>query len=102
MKNKKCKRESNLLSGQRLFFLSFVLFFILKDFMFFYSIIHRYDDFDIALNCGLMLRESIRHEPLAKVVLHSEHFYRFFKYVEMSTFDIASDAFSTFKVRKSY
>ncbi|PIK36943.1 putative calcium-binding protein 39-like [Apostichopus japonicus] len=65
--------------------------------MFFDSIIHRYDDFDIALNCGLMLRESIRHEPLAKVVLHSEHFYRFFKYVEMSTFDIASDAFSTFK-----
>ncbi|XP_071838100.1 calcium-binding protein 39-like [Apostichopus japonicus] len=60
-------------------------------------LVEGYDDFDIALNCGLMLRESIRHEPLAKVVLHSEHFYRFFKYVEMSTFDIASDAFSTFK-----
>uniref|UniRef100_A0A8C8LYF5 Calcium-binding protein 39-like n=1 Tax=Oncorhynchus tshawytscha TaxID=74940 RepID=A0A8C8LYF5_ONCTS len=50
-----------------------------------------------ALNCGIMLRECIRHEPLAKLVLHSEHFQDFFNYVEMETFDIASDAFATFK-----
>ena len=31
-------------------------------------------------------------------MLQSEQFYDFFKYVEVSTFDIASDAFSTFKV----
>lgn len=52
----------------------------------------------MALNCGIMLRECIRHEPLAKVVLQSDHFNSFFHYVEMSTFDIASDAFATFKV----
>lgn len=52
----------------------------------------------MALNCGIMLRECIRHEPLAKIVLQSEHFHNFFNYVEMSTFDIASDAFATFKV----
>ncbi len=46
----------------------------------------------------MMLRECIRHEPLAKLILLSEDFYDFFKYVEVSTFDIASDAFSTFKV----
>ncbi|KAG7254707.1 hypothetical protein CRUP_026559 [Coryphaenoides rupestris] len=34
---------------------------------------------------------------VAAVLLHSEHFPRFFRYVEMSTFDIASDAFATFK-----
>ena len=28
-------------------------------------------------------------------------FYSFFEYVEMSTFDIASDAFSTFKVSET-
>uniref|UniRef100_A0AAZ3RWF6 Calcium binding protein 39-like n=1 Tax=Oncorhynchus tshawytscha TaxID=74940 RepID=A0AAZ3RWF6_ONCTS len=50
-----------------------------------------------ALNCGIMLRECIRHEPLAKLVLHSEDFQHFFNYVEMETFDIASDAFATFK-----
>lgn len=45
-----------------------------------------------------MLRECIRFEALTKILLHSEHFYDFFKYVEVSTFDIASDAFATFKV----
>lgn len=48
-----------------------------------------------------MLRECIRHEPLAKIILFSEQFRDFFKYVEMSTFDIASDAFATFKVNYS-
>ncbi|KAI5618421.1 calcium-binding protein 39-like isoform X1, partial [Silurus asotus] len=56
-----------------------------------------YETPQVALNCGIMLRECIRHEPLAKVILHSEHFNDFFGYVEMSTFDIASDAFATFK-----
>lgn len=58
----------------------------------------RYEMPQVALNCGIMLRECIRHEPLAKIVLQSEHFHSFFNYVEMSTFDIASDAFATFKV----
>lgn len=58
----------------------------------------RYESPEIALNCGIMLRECIRHEPLAKITLWSEQFYDFFRYVEMSTFDIASDAFATFKV----
>ncbi|NWH17573.1 CAB39 protein, partial [Grus americana] len=43
------------------------------------------------------VQECIRHEPLAKIILWSEQFYDFFRYVEMSTFDIASDAFATFK-----
>ena len=45
-----------------------------------------------------MLRECIRYEALTKILLNSEEFYDFFKYVEVSTFDIASDAFATFKV----
>lgn len=64
-------------------------------FLFFFK---RYESPEIALNCGIMLRECIRHEPLAKIILWSEQFYDFFRYVEMSTFDIASDAFATFKV----
>lgn len=61
----------------------------------------RYEHQDIALTCGMMLRECCRHEELARIVLHSDKFYNFFTYVEMSTFDIASDAFSTFKVRQN-
>lgn len=46
-----------------------------------------------------MLRECARYEALAKIMLYSDDFFNFFRYVEVSTFDIASDAFSTFKVR---
>ncbi|XP_064638633.1 protein Mo25-like [Lineus longissimus] len=56
-----------------------------------------YDKQEIALTCGMMLRECCRHEALAKVILNSKDFYLFFSYVETSTFDIASDAFITFK-----
>ncbi|XP_074605201.1 calcium binding protein Mo25 [Brevipalpus obovatus] len=56
-----------------------------------------YEKHDIALNCGSMLRECARYEALAKIMLYSPDFHNFFSYVEVSTFDIASDAFSTFK-----
>lgn len=46
----------------------------------------------------MVLRECIRHEPLAKKILESVHFWKFFTYVDLSTFDVASDAFATFKV----
>ncbi|KAH7720171.1 Cab39 protein [Aphelenchoides avenae] len=56
-----------------------------------------YESPDIAITCGTMLRECVRHEHLAKIIIQSEQFYDFFGYVEVSTFDIASDAFNTFK-----
>ncbi|CAH1781108.1 unnamed protein product [Owenia fusiformis] len=52
---------------------------------------------EIALNCGQMLRECCRYEPLARFMLNSDEFYDFFEYVKVSTFDVASDAFTTFK-----
>lgn len=57
-----------------------------------------YESPEVALTCGVMLRECVKHEPLAKIVLDCDQFYNFFRYVEVSTFDIASDAFATFKV----
>lgn len=62
-----------------------------------FILIRGYENQEIALNCGVMLRECVRHEPLAKIILNSEDLLCFFSYVEMSTFDIASDAFATFK-----
>lgn len=61
------------------------------------ALLKGYESPDIAISCGTMLKESVRHEHLAKILLCSEQFYDFFGYVEVSTFDIASDAFSTFK-----
>lgn len=62
-----------------------------------FTLIRGYEKHEIALNCGSMLRECARYDALAKIVLYSQDFYHFFRYVEVSTFDIASDAFSTFK-----
>jgi len=56
-----------------------------------------YEGSETALNCGLMLRECIRHESLASILLNSQRFYSFFDYVEVANFDVASDAFATFK-----
>lgn len=62
-----------------------------------FTLLRGYDHPEVALNCGLILRECLRNEALAKIILYSPNFYLFFDYVEMSTFDIASDAFASFK-----
>jgi len=56
-----------------------------------------YEKPDVSLNCGMMLREAIAHESLARIALYDDAFYRYFEYVELNTFEIASDAFATFK-----
>jgi calcium binding protein 39 len=56
-----------------------------------------YDDSEIALDCGEMLRDCIRHEKIADMVLNSAIFEEMFDKVELSNFEIASDAFNTFK-----
>ncbi|MEQ2178620.1 hypothetical protein GOODEAATRI_015938 [Goodea atripinnis] len=62
-----------------------------------FMLLKGYESPEVALNCGMMLRECLRHEPLARTVLFAEDFFCFFHYVELSTFDIASDAFASFK-----
>ncbi|CAK9296824.1 unnamed protein product [Gordionus sp. m RMFG-2023] len=62
-----------------------------------FTLLKGYESQDIALNCGMMLRECLRHEPLTQLIIISPDFYNFFAYVEVPTFDIASDAFATFK-----
>jgi len=62
-----------------------------------FTLLKGYETPEIALNCGIVLRECFRHEPLARVVLYSNQFFDFFCYVETGTFDIASDAFASFR-----
>ncbi|KAL5782440.1 hypothetical protein ACOSP7_007469 [Xanthoceras sorbifolium] len=56
-----------------------------------------YDNKEVAMNCGNMLRECIKFPTLAKYIIESASFQLFFKFVELPNFDVASDAFSTFK-----
>lgn len=56
-----------------------------------------YEDPEVAVICGQLLRVCLDNESLAQLVLHSEHFLKFFTFVENPGFDVASDAFATFK-----
>ncbi|KAJ8770556.1 hypothetical protein K2173_018047 [Erythroxylum novogranatense] len=56
-----------------------------------------YDDTEMALHYGAMLRECIRHQSVARYVLESGHMKKFFDYIQLPNFDIAADAAATFK-----
>ncbi|VDC00999.1 unnamed protein product [Peniophora sp. CBMAI 1063] len=56
-----------------------------------------YENEDIALNTGMILREMLRHEGLCKILLYSEQFYKFPHYIETTTFGISTDAYSSLK-----
>jgi len=71
--------------------------YILKNKIILDDLIKGYQSSEVALNSGSMLRECIRHESLVKEILNSPSFYSFFQYVEVANFDVASDAFATFK-----
>ncbi|KAL5729761.1 hypothetical protein ACHQM5_002664 [Ranunculus cassubicifolius] len=56
-----------------------------------------YENADLALHYGTMLRECIRHQSIARYVLESEHMKKFFDFIQLPKFDVASDATATFK-----
>lgn len=62
-----------------------------------FKLLDGYKTPDIAVNSGMIFRECIRFEPIANIIIQSPEFYSLFSFVELSTFDVASDAFSTFK-----
>ena len=54
----------------------------------------------VALHYGAMLRECLRHERLARLILparEDDAFYSLFGYIESPYFDVASDAFASLK-----
>ncbi|EFJ36360.1 hypothetical protein SELMODRAFT_78585 [Selaginella moellendorffii] len=56
-----------------------------------------YENADLALHYGTMFRECIRHQSMARYVLESSHFKKFFEYIELANFAVASDAAASFK-----
>ncbi|PIN03253.1 Conserved protein Mo25 [Handroanthus impetiginosus] len=56
-----------------------------------------YENADLGLHYGTMLRECIRHQTVARYVLESERMKKFFGYIQLPNFDVASDAAATFK-----
>ncbi|XP_047307675.1 putative MO25-like protein At5g47540 [Impatiens glandulifera] len=60
-------------------------------------LIKGYEDADMVLHYGAMLRECIRHQSVAKYMLESEHMMKLFDYIQLPNFDVAGDAAATFK-----
>jgi len=61
------------------------------------SLVRSYEVPDLATTVGAILRECAEHEPLTRIIINNEEFWSFFKYVESYQFDVASDAFATFR-----
>ncbi|KAH7699459.1 Cab39 protein, partial [Aphelenchoides avenae] len=62
-----------------------------------FTLFKGYESPELATVCGMMARQCIRHEDLANIIIRSEQSYDFFDYVESPSFDVASDAFQTFR-----
>lgn len=63
------------------------------------ALMREYSRPKVALNCGSMLRELFRHESCVRCLLkNSDYIWMFFQMVQLSNFDVASDAFTTFRV----
>ncbi|KAL6867765.1 hypothetical protein ACP4OV_015789 [Aristida adscensionis] len=56
-----------------------------------------YDNTDVAIHYSTILRDCIRHQVAARYVLSYQHVRKFFDYIQFPAFNIASDAFKTFK-----
>ncbi|KAL6648721.1 hypothetical protein ACP70R_012945 [Stipagrostis hirtigluma subsp. patula] len=56
-----------------------------------------YDNTDVAIHYSTILRERIRHQVAARYVLVYQRVRKFFDYIHFPDFNIASDAFKTFK-----
>ena len=54
-------------------------------------------DASAALTLGTMLREAVRHERLCAAVLRDAKFEKMFEYMQLPTFEIASDAAASFR-----
>jgi len=61
------------------------------------AIMRGYENPDVALTFGAMLRDMCRHETLVRKVLYSDCFWKMFDYMQLQTFEIASDASATFR-----
>ena len=62
-----------------------------------FAVLKGYEDEEVALNTGMILRDMLKHEALAKILLYSEEFYLFPHYIETTTFGISCDAYTNLK-----
>jgi calcium binding protein 39 len=50
---------------------------------------------EISLNTGIMLREAVKYDSIAKNVINDSLFWKYFSYVNTTSFEVSTDAFSS-------
>jgi len=83
------------------------------------ALCHGYDHKESALPCGGILREALKHDSVTALIMYDEPtekrglnavdpnkagtgngiFWKFFDWIDKSSFEVTADAFSTFRVR---
>ena len=81
-----------------------------------------YDHRESAMPCGIVLREALKHDPVAAIILYDQStkdgmaakvddidfqrkqtgegvFWNFFSWIDRGAFEVSTDAFTTFRVR---
>ena len=82
-----------------------------------------YEHRESAMPCGVVLREALKHEAIAAIILHDESsetqpaaninqidpdakqsgegvFWKFFPWIDEGAFEVSTDAFTTFRVSR--
>jgi len=62
-----------------------------------FLLLEHHGEEELALHSGPILRECIQNQRMARIVLFSEKFFSLFAYVDSPRFDLASEAFATFR-----
>eukprot|EP00767_Chilomastix_cuspidata_P001173 gnl/Chilomastix_cuspidata/1367.p1 GENE.gnl/Chilomastix_cuspidata/1367~~gnl/Chilomastix_cuspidata/1367.p1 ORF type:complete len:333 (+),score=171.78 gnl/Chilomastix_cuspidata/1367:32-1030(+) len=63
----------------------------------FKKLVDGYEQADIAIYCGQVLREALQHSHVLNRFLNSPHFFALIPFLHLPNFDVSSDAFSTFR-----
>ena len=62
-----------------------------------FTLLRGYDNQEITLNCGNMLRQCLVFQPLASLMMHLDHFLTLFHLIKNDNSAINMDAFASFK-----
>jgi calcium binding protein 39 len=76
------------------------------------SLCRGYDRRESAMPCGGILREALKYDAIAALLLYDEPtpdpssgegvFWRFFEWIDKGAFEVSADAFNTFRVRPAH
>lgn len=69
--------------------------YLLKNPKIIYALMQGPEKVEVSLNMGLMLRDAIKYEQVASLILSTQSFWPYFNYVDSESFEIATDAFAT-------